>query len=195
MHQITTFSNKGLTLSKGNQPYSGIVEKSIEVYKDSLIDFNSDKEIEKVITGNKLLLSIKQVDFTPKLVNGAIRIEDETEVTIQVKYNAKKRLENLDVDIVLRASVMSGIDFFQANNKAFSQIIDFDNGEGVLDITIKDLHINGLKLYLFIAIFTENREECIFWWRNVPVKFSYKPFFSGMTTSKIDFNVSQVSLR
>jgi len=188
LHQITTFSNRGIALSKGNQLYYGEVEKSIEVYKDSLTGLDSDKEIEKVISGNELLI-IHQVDFTPKLVNGAIHLKDNTEVTVHIKYDAKKRLENLDIDVVLRASIMSGIDFYQANNKAFNKVVTFNKGEGELNITIKDLHINGLKLYLFIAIFTEDREECIFWWRNVPVKFPYKAFFSGMTTHKIDFDV------
>lgn len=189
LHQITTFSNRGITLSKGNQLYFGQVEKSIEIYKNSLTDFNSDKEIEKVISGNDWLV-VHQVDFTPKLINGVISLEDITELTISIKYEAKKKLENLDVDIILRASIMSGIDFFQAGNKAFKKNIELKKGDGELNITIKDLHMNGVKLYLFIAIFTEDREECIFWWRNVPVKFNYKSFFSGLTTNKIDFRIN-----
>jgi len=190
LHQITTFSNKGIALSKGSQLYFGNVEKSIEVYKDSLSNLESDKEIEKVITGNDHL-TISHVNFTPTLINGAIHLNDKTEVTINIKYDATQKLENLDVDIVLRASIMSGIDLFQANNKAYNKVVTFNKGAGELNITIKDLHINGLKLYLFIAIFTEDREECIFWWRNIPVKFLYKAFYSGMTTYKIDFSHSE----
>jgi lipopolysaccharide transport system ATP-binding protein len=186
LHQITTFSNKGITLSKGNQLYFGKVEKSIEVYKESLASLETDHEIEKIITGNEHL-EIQKVDFIPALVNGAIKLKNKSDFSIHIKYDSSRKFENLDVDIVLRASIMSGIDFFQANNKAFNKIVDFNKGEGELKITFKDLQINGLKMYLFIAIFTEDREECIFWWRNIPVKFSYKDFFSGMTTYNIEF--------
>ncbi|MDV7187435.1 ABC transporter ATP-binding protein [Lutibacter sp. TH_r2] len=188
LHQITTFCNRGIAISKGNQLYYGEVEKSIEYYKDSLADFNSEKEIEKVITGNKNFI-IKDVNFSPKLINSNINFNNETELSIKIKYETKNKLKNLDVDIVLRASIMSGIDFFQANNKVNSSVIDLNEGEGELSITLKDLHINGLKMYLFIAIFNENREECIFWWRNIPVKFNYKNFYSGITTNKIEFSI------
>ncbi|WP_298368869.1 polysaccharide ABC transporter ATP-binding protein [uncultured Lutibacter sp.] len=187
LHQITTFSNKGIALSKGNQLYFGEVEKSIEAYKDSLTVMNTEKEIEKVISGNNIL-KIKEISFTPKLINGVVNMNEEEDLTIHVKYDAKEKLENLEIDIVLRASIMSGIDFYQANNKAVKKVVSFSKGEGELNVTIKNIQVNGLRMYLFIAIFTEDRKECIFWWRNIPVKFSYKDFYSGMTTYNIEFN-------
>lgn len=187
LHQITTFCNRGVALSKGRQLYFGQVEKSIEAYKDSLSDLDSEKEVERIITGNDIL-NIQHVYFTPNLQDGVVNLNTEKDLSIHIKYDAKEELANLDVDIVLRASIMSGIDFYQANNKAFNKVVDFNKGEGELKITLKDLNINGLKMYLFIAIFTEDREECIFWWRNIPVKFDYEDFFSGLTTYKMDFN-------
>ncbi len=186
LHQITTFCNKGISLSKGKQLYFGEVEKSIEKYKDSLSSFDTEKEVEKVITGNSDI-TIQGVHFLPELNDGLINIENNKDLSLKIKYDSKIELNNIEVDIVLRASVMSGVDFFQANNKAFNEVLNINKGKGELNLTIKDLNINGLKMYLFIAVFTENRGECIFWWRNIPVKFNFKEFFSGLTTYKIKF--------
>jgi lipopolysaccharide transport system ATP-binding protein len=188
-HQILTFSNQGLVLEKGKQICLDNVESAFEIYNKNIKGFDTQGEIEKVLNGTEYF-KIRDVFFEPQIVDNKIQMIND-QLKVKVLFESTRSLQDCEVDIVLRAPFQTGIDFFQANNKAYNYNLSILEGEGEFEFTINDLNFNGLTLRLFFAIWLKNRTECIFWWRNIPVKFSNKSFSSGIFGFPMNFTLNQ----
>jgi len=179
-----------IVFDKGKEIFLGQIDQGVEIYKASFPDLQNKGEIERVITGTDDF-KVDEVCFSPKLVDNKIEFTNQNDIEVTIKYNALKDFNNLEIDCVLRAPIPLTTEYFQANNHAFNKILNIKKGTGKLHFTIRNLNLNNITLYLYFAIWLQDRTECLFWWRNVPVKFIGKPLFSGITQYQLEYFVEE----
>lgn len=190
LHHASTFCTKVLLISKGKQIYLGEVDKGLEIYKKSFHELKSEGEIEKVNTGTKDFL-IKDVIFKPDLIDNKIQLPDEIDLEIIIVYQALMDFNNIEIDTILRAPIPMTSDFFQGNNHSFNEPINIKKGDGRLSIKINKMNLINFSLYLYIAVWSENRTNNMFWWRNIPIEFYGDSLFSGIMKYQLKYTLEQ----
>lgn len=190
LHHISTFCNRAVLMDTGKKIFIGNIDQCLERYKRYLARFKSSGEIEKIITGTDEF-NINKVIFIPKLKNNTIFLENSDNLKIIVNYNASKDFSNLELDCVLRAPIPLTTDFFQATNHTYNKIINIEKGRGRLCLTLCNLNLNNFTLYLFLAIWSKNRTNCLFWWRNIPVKFIENSLYTGIMKYKMEYSIKR----
>ncbi|MFZ6664550.1 ABC transporter ATP-binding protein [Peijinzhouia sedimentorum] len=185
LHHMTTFCTEGLVLDHGNVIHYGDVGVSIEKYKALFHKLHSEGEIEKVITGNKDFI-VKDVFFKPAMDQNKILIDKE-DLEVTITYEALIDFNKIEIDCLFRAPIATNVDFFQANNRTYGKEINIKAGSGSLSFKICDLNVNDITFNFFIAIWLEKRTECIFWWRNIPIKFLSTSLSNGIIRYDIEY--------
>ncbi len=188
LHHISTFCNRAVLLDKGKKIFIGNIDQCFEIYKKYFPHFKSAGEIEKVITGTDEF-NIEKVIFVPGLEKNTISLENSDNLKIIISYNALKDFNNLELDCVLRAPIPITTEFFQATNHTYNKTINIKKGKGKLYFTLKNLNLNNFTLYLFFTIWSNNRTDCLFWWRNIPMKFIGNSTFTGMMKYQLEYSI------
>jgi lipopolysaccharide transport system ATP-binding protein len=190
LHHITTFCTSVLVLNKGKKIFSGNVEEGLEVYKKLFSDLQSAGEVEKVTTGTEDFI-VEDVLFIPSMERDTVVLRDNENLEVIIKFNALKDFNDLELDCVLRAPFPMSIEFFQANNHAFNKKINVAKGRGTLRFSINGLNLNNVAIYLFFALWSENKKACLVWWRNIPIKCLGNSRFTGMMKYPLEFLVEE----
>lgn len=186
MHLLSAFTKKALLIHKGQMEYLGEVdEAAIRFKKYFRKDFESEGEIEKVVTGNDKI-RIKKVEFSPEGV-----MPSGGDFSVRIEYDSLEELDDIEIDMCLYVDIPSIESYFQATNHTFSKRLDIKKGEGVLKFSIKKITINNMKSHLSIAIWEKERKKLIFWWRRIPLVFSLVTLSTGINHYNVDYEVIQ----
>lgn len=181
-HAISTFSNNVLLVQDGkvkffDNPFDGTNEYS------QLFNKHADTEAEKILSGNN------QIDFYEVKINKDVFTPGDSFV-INICYRSSRHYNNVEIDTGIYTN--NEMDFyFQATNKTYCREIDLLEGVHQLRITINDIPINNASAVFAFAIWSENREEKLFWWR-IPVRFENIGQISGKNYFCMDYTVNRI---
>lgn len=189
MHTISTFSNKVLLINKGKQEFYGEVSEGLSLYKKYFNEiFESEGEIEKVITGNDKMI-IESIHFNPILNKTGLNIKTKEQIEIQVNYEASTDLDDIEIDLAFRLPIPYEISFFQATNHTFGKKIDIRKGKGTIKIFIKDIFLNDFRGYLSFALWERERTQLILWWKSIPVYIEGNSLSTGWGSLNLDYDL------
>lgn len=176
MHQLSTVVDRAILLQDGNIEFAGEVEKTIELYMEcmnpDIFGDGSDDGIEKVVNGNDKI-TVNEVHFEP-----GRELSPGDSLKLVMNYTAQESLQDVEVDIVLLRNSTHGM-YFQCTNRTVGNRIDITKGDGKLEVLIEDIPINSGTARLAVALWKKDREELLFWWRNIGLKFNKKWLSSG----------------
>jgi lipopolysaccharide transport system ATP-binding protein len=179
MHMVSTFSNKLLMMTNGfHKEYENIAD-GIKAYQMPCIK-NSDQDIEKICNGNE---SIK---FHNVEINTNI-LQPGKSFIAKLIYDTN--VDYLDAEVDIAISTNREISFhFQANNKAYNNIINLRKENKSLFIQIKDIRLNNVVGKIIIAVWSHNRGELLFWWR-IPFESSGIDYATGNTFLDVSYEI------
>jgi lipopolysaccharide transport system ATP-binding protein len=186
MHLLAAFTKQALLLHKGQVEYLGDVdEAAIRFKKYFRKEFESEGEIEKVITGNDKI-KIINVHLSPE---GVMRSGGD--FAARIEYVSFQDLDDIEIDLCLYVDIPSVESCFQATNRTFGKRLDIKKGQGVIRLSIKNISLNNIKSRLVIAIWEKERRQLIFWWRSIPLIFSLVNLSTGINHYEVDYEVIQ----
>jgi len=179
MHMILNYSNRVLLkTSDGHKIYDNPSE-GVNAYKHLFIENHEDTEIDKMCSGNEEVkfhsLDLESSELSPGSTFNA-----------SLCYQSNTTLENIEVDIAIETTHDTGM-HFQANNKLFNQTLAIKQGEGKINISIRDLKPHGTSGRISIAVWKRNREELLMWWK-IPVMFPSVPGSMGSNFYETEFS-------
>jgi lipopolysaccharide transport system ATP-binding protein len=184
MHLLTAFTKKALLLHKGQVEYLGDVdEAAIRFKKYFRKEFESEGEIEKVITGNEKI-KITRVEFSPMG-----EIPSGGDFGVMIEYDSLEDFDDIEIDMCLYVDIPSVESYFQATNHTFGKRLHMKRGQGILRFSMKKISINNMKSRLSIAIWEKERSKLIFWWRSIPLIFSKVALSTGINHYSVDYEV------
>jgi lipopolysaccharide transport system ATP-binding protein len=184
MHTISTYSNKALLMANGAHSEYKDVSAGIKAYKKSCLK-DEDQEIEKICSGNNII-KFNTVDIS----NSALKPGESFNANLT--YSTKTDYLNAEIDIAIWTNQEITF-YFQATNKAYGKIVDLKKYSGFLHIQVKDIRINNAIGKISITIWSQNREELIFWWR-IPIEFHGVAHSTGNTFLDISYEYQNNSL-
>lgn len=187
LHNMSTYANKILLINKGHQVFLGEVSEGLSIYKKEFEQIlHSEGEIEKVNNGTNYF-EVKDISFSPKLVNNKIEINLHDDLTITIRYISELILINCEFDVAIYLQ-LPGPHYFQSNNETYKERINLKKGEGELTVIIKNLNLNNINAHLHFALWSENKSSILVWWRKIPVYFKGNPLSTGWGYFDICFN-------
>lgn len=169
MHIISTFTEKAVFLNGGKANYFNSIAEGIKEYTKLFIN-KEDSGIEKICSGND------KIKFFDIEINKRIFHPGDS-FSISMKYESSINYNEVDSDIAILSSNEPTF-YFQATNKAYNKTIDLETGKHNLKIKIEDIPINNAMAKIAIAIWSENRNELLFWWR-IPIEFKGVAYATG----------------
>lgn len=197
MGWITSYSDKVLLMDRGRMVHFGDVKTGVGIYlKDYLemgkedakrIELNDEEsQILQVVTGNDDFV-VEQVQFTPELRNGSIDMRSGADLTITVRYTARKDFSDVNVNTILNVPGKFDRHIFQCGSRKIGKRIDFKRGNGVIVITIKSVNLINYRVYLQFSIAAEN--EHLLFWKQIPVYVEGDALFEGFLSLEMDYEV------
>lgn len=188
LHNMSTYANKILLINKGHQVFLGEVSEGLSIYKKEFEQIlHSEGEIEKVITGTYDFI-VTKVEFTPKINNLGITLDNHSNLSYCIYYEALEDFNDIIVDTCIYLP-LPGPHFLQSDNNTFNKKLSLEKGEGLIEVTIKDISLNNINFHLFIAIWESNKKRLLFWWRKIPVKSKGNPLSTGWTHYDLDYKI------
>ncbi len=190
LHHITTFCNNVLLINHGKKIFAGNVEEGVGLYKQIFPAAHSQGLIEKAATGTDEFI-VENVYFRPALDRDTIVLNDSDPLEIIIDFIALIDFDNIEIDCVLRAPFPMSTEFFQANNHAFNKKINITKGRGTLRFSVNGLNLNNVTLYLFFAVWSDNRKTCLVWWRNIPLHCTGNARLTGIMKYPLEFSLEK----
>lgn len=184
MGTITNFSDKAVFLHSGKMKYEGDVSEAVNQYKALFNKEESeDRTIETVVTSTSEF-KVLNVEFLPSR-----ELNPGDDFSIQLEYESRINLKNLDIELALARDNDFGIDYFRGTNLLFNKQIDLEKGAGSLKITLKNIPANNSNLKLSIAIWKHKRTEILFWWREINLKFNSISLCMGENLLEVEYDI------
>lgn len=181
MHTISTFASRVILLEKGEHAIYDDVSAGIKAYR-SLVLGSENADIQRICNGNDEIdfyhVEIPERDLLPG---------DSFSTTIH--YDALRTFQDVEVDIGIYSGNETGL-YYQATNKAYDRRVDLMAGRHSLHLEIQRIPINGTVARIAIAIWSENREELLFWWR-IPAVFEWRPHSTGKNFLPVTYELMQ----
>ncbi len=162
MHKISTYSSSVILIKDSRQNIYENISEGIRAYRN-LFAGNTNEDIQKICSGNG---KIKFFDI--KLGNRQLSPGDS--FSISARYESIQKYDDIEVDLAIYSSNEPGL-HFQATNKAYKEKLFFKKGKGFIEIIVEDIRINNASGKIAIAIWSNSREELLFWWR-IPLEFN-----------------------
>lgn len=169
MHTISSSVNEVILLNNGKHVQFESVTEGITAYRRLFYD-SGELSIEKVKTGNA------QINFYDIKINKRKLFPNDS-FSIELFYNSYKEYKNIQIVTAVYSSNEQGL-HFEATNKAFNKKINLLKGKHSLKITLQNMMINGASALIALSIWSDKREELIFWWR-IPVEFDGVNYSTG----------------
>ncbi len=192
MHQISSFCNRLLVLNKGEVAHYGETEKGIGVYNDLFgSQVENTGEIVKAQNGTEKF-EILNVKFTPEIIDNKIKLTKNQPIEINIDFDAKEDIGEVDLDIVCRLPVQYIKDFYQATNKTISQKLIIPKGRGNLRIEVPDFELKDIQMHIFVAIWCNNKKKLLMWWRNIPVDMPKNPAMTGWSNKQLKVELKKI---
>jgi lipopolysaccharide transport system ATP-binding protein len=177
MHHISTFSDRVVFLNSGMGYVYDDIGEGINAY-NALFEGRQSTDVEFVSSGNQSI-SFKQPD-------GLIQtLMPQDNFNIDIPYESQQDYDNVELDIVIYAENSPGL-YFQATNHLYHEAIALIKGKHVLRLQINNIPINNSTAKICFALWTQNRQEKLLWWR-IPVKFKSVPLSTGKNVLKVNF--------
>jgi lipopolysaccharide transport system ATP-binding protein len=181
MHIVSTFTEKAVILNKGKVCcYESSAEAAGEYLK--LFYSQSEQGIEKICSGNEV------IKFKDIKINKRNFIPTDT-FSISLGYESELDYQDTEIDVAILASNEPSA-YFQATNKAYGGKIGLPKGRNRLSVDIEDIRINNANAKIAIAVWSNGREELLFWWR-VPVQFSAVKHSTGKVFLNVSYKVTR----
>ena len=182
MHIVSAFAEKVMLLTRGKYGFFDDVAEGVQEYNRLFTGKEYATEVEKVCSGNE---KIKFFD---------VRSERQVfnpgdSFSISMRYESVQDYNNVDIDIAILSERETG-HYFQATNKAYGRQLNLNKGSHKLEIAVEDIKINNARARIAIAIWSERREELLFWWW-IPIEFRGVEHSSGKNFFNISYNMDQ----
>jgi len=198
MGWINAYSDKVLLMDKGRMVHFGDVKTGVGIYLKHYLEMGKEdgKKIElddeenqilQVVTGNDDFV-VEGVQFTPELRNGSIDLQSGADLTVTVQYTARRDFPDVDVNTILSVPGKFDRHIFQCWNRNINKRIDFKQGQGAIDITIKNVNLNNYRVYLQFSVSAEKTGHLLFW-KQIPVYVQGDASSNGFLSLDMDYEV------
>ncbi len=180
MHAVNGFADSVCLLHDGKIQLFEDVADGTNAYNELFLAEGSD-EIERLVAEGAHI-KFHDVQF------GSTNLRPGGTFQVELPWQSTERYEDVEVDVGVYDFRDSGL-YAQATNRAFDRRIDLDRGRGVLRIEVQQIHLQGTRGQVAIAVWSNRREEQLFWSR-VPVRFKSAAHASGRNLLPMTYDVS-----
>jgi ABC-type polysaccharide/polyol phosphate transport system ATPase subunit len=169
MHTISTYCSR--VLVKGPQAHELFTDVSagVRAYR-RLVHAREGEEIEKHCSGTA------DIDFCHVDIP-TTEIPLGGDFRIYLGYRSSVSYRDVEVDVALRLAGDVAW-HYQVTNVALGQRIDLSEGDGWIEVTVRDLRAIQRDGRFSVTVWSQGRKEVLFWWR-VPVRFTTPVLSSG----------------
>jgi lipopolysaccharide transport system ATP-binding protein len=190
-HNIMAYTSNCVLLSKGQLIEYNETDKVIQTYHQYLADGTEEhSSINKVLTGTNLL-TVKKVSFYPELnKDDLIKIKSGDDLIMKIELMSEKFFSEIEIDTVLNIPWPTPLKFFQNSTKVTKEITNIPIGISTLEIKVKNIFVQNIKLNWSVDIWEKNRLQRLFYWRQIPIQVDAINASIGWNNYNCEFSIT-----